>query len=155
MTTTFETLRDEQAALIAALTPVSLEDVPFVQHIDERPLRDWAQEYPQACFRRFAIADVFDYMPPAISTYGTERVEGSHEVVIAYPVDYRYGAQNRRDRWDVMREDEKYVDERIGLNHAYNAYSEGHCVRTSAVREEGPAVAFLVMTYVFRFDRAC
>jgi len=153
MATTFETFRDEQVALIAATPPVSFEDVAFERHRDEQPLRTWAAEHPTACLRRFTVRDLVEYEAPGTSTYDQEWVVGRHEVAIAYPVDGRYGEQNLRDLRDVMREDEKLIDERIGT-HGYDAYTEGHCVRTSTTHEEGDEVSYLVMVYEFRFYRS-
>ena len=153
MATTFATFRDEQAALISALAPVSFADVPFREHRDERDLRAWAREFPSACFRRFSIHDLFEYDPPATSTYDQEWVTGRCELVVAYPADFRYGQQNRRDQSDVVREDEKYLDEKVGLE-ATGSYTEGWCVRQSTEHAKDAGVSFLVMTYGFQFYRS-
>ena len=153
MTTTFETLRDEAAVLLAAVTPVSFEGVSFERHRDEVDLRAWAPTYPDSCFRRFAIRDLLEYDGPSTSTHEQEWWPGRCEVAIAYPADYRYGEQNKRDQRDVMREDERYVDEAIGT-HAYASYTEGWFANPTITHEEGPDVSFLVLTYEFQFNRS-
>jgi hypothetical protein len=150
--TTFETFRGEVATKITGLTPVSFEGIKFYEHRAEMPFRDWARENPSACFRRFAIVDLFEYEATTASTHDSEWVDGTYELLIAYPRDFRYGTQGGRDQRDVMREDEKYVDETIGL-HVQN-YTDGHCVKTSDNHEEDDTVSFLASTYAFRFFRS-
>ena len=76
-TTTFEALREEQEGLIAALTPTSFTSVPFHEHRDEIDIRQWAEENPQACLRRFAIRDTFEYEPEGVTNTDVIWEEGS------------------------------------------------------------------------------
>ncbi len=152
MATTFEALREEAAVLLTAVTPVSFQDVSFGRHRDEQDLRDWARTFPDACFRRFAIRDLLEYEQPSTSTHEQEWVRGRTEVAIAYPADYRYGEQNKRDQRDVMREDERYVDQAIGVN-SYDQYTDGWLAYPLVTHEEEDNVSFLVFTYEFQFNR--
>jgi hypothetical protein len=150
-TQSFSTFRDAQATTIAALTPTAHAGVKFEHYRDQEDFRSWALANPAACFRRFAIEDLFVYDEPAISNEDVWWHTGEQEVVIAYPVDRRYGTDGARDQRDIMRADYYAIDTAIGARAG--VYSSGHAVITSVSHEELGSVSFLVLTYTFRFWR--
>ena len=144
-TTSFATFRDVQAVKVEALTPEAFAGVAFEEHRDEADIYDWAQDNPQACLRRFAIADSTTYEEPAITGTDVWWWEGTEDVVIAYPNDGRYGELNTGDAFDLMRQDFYAVDAAIGARAG--VYSNGHAVIEGvaiaawAVRAESAIIA--------------
>jgi hypothetical protein len=112
-TTTYEAIRDEQLALIQALTPDSFAGEPFLEALDEIDFRVWADEHPD-CMRRFTIGPLEEEIPPVVSNQDVEESDGEQTVLVAYPNDHRYGSDNSRDRADVMRQDEVKIRKEIG-----------------------------------------
>lgn len=145
--TTFGACRDEEIALVEATTPTSESALLFRAHLAQDDFRTWAQEQPNAATRRFDVRDLFEYDEP-ININNERALYGRHEVVIAYRNDFRYGADRRRDMFDVIHEDRRKIDEAIGPT-AYSSltnhrnWHEGDWFSV----EVGEAVTFLVLVY--------
>lgn len=152
-TTTFEAVRNSQFDAIEGITPSSLDYAKFAKHRAEQDFRTWCEENPQACFRRVSIVNLFDYEPPQISNTDVEFVEGREEIVIAYPMDYRYGGDAMRDMRDIINEDMYDLDNVLGHRGTGN-YTDAHAVLRSEMVEEAEGVLFLTLGYVFRFNRS-
>lgn len=155
-TTTFETLRDRQITLIQALTPNSQScDVFRVSREEPGRFEEWAEAHPAACMRRFIVRDIGERPLPDVSNCDYEWIEGTEEIVVAYPQGMRYGVNNRRDLFDLMRSDFAQIDNAIGHRGTGN-YIAGHAVR----QEDNPAfveadgVTFLVARFTYRFWEA-
>ena len=146
-TTTYEAIRDDQIAAIVAITPTSHADVMFRVADDEMiPFRYWAAAHPQACYRRFAIEYLSEDIPEA-SNLDAENRTVTAEIVVAYPNDKRYGALNRREQSDLMRQDWIAINNAAG-HRGYASLGPDATVTESTVEyERGPAVTFLVGTY--------
>jgi len=145
MTTTLAAIRDEQIAIVQALTPSDLAHVPFRVALDERDFREWAQAEPVAAFRRFAIVDRWTYTTPEADGGDVTWEPTEVDVMVAYPRDYRYGTGNSRSREDVMRADRAQIDYAIGAWGAENMSDSSATLIATRV-EEYPAVAILAMT---------
>lgn len=154
MSTTLEAIRDEQIALVEALTPTLHSSRRFRVSRDEIEFRDWAIANPGDCWRRFAIQDLWTYEVPEVSG-GDEVFEPTNvEVVIAYPKDPAlYGVDNLRDMRDMIRTDANLVADSIGMWGTGNM-SDSTAVRESLDYEIGEAVVFAVATYRVYFYRA-
>jgi hypothetical protein len=152
-TTTFEAVRSTQLSLVEGLTPTLLNTVKFVRHRSEQDFRLWCTENTQACFRRFAIVDLWEYEPPQVTNNDVEFVEGRQDVLIAYPEDFRFGGDNLRDLRDLMRADQYLIDNSLGHRGTGN-YTDAHAVLESAEHDDAEGVSFLSLTYVFRFYRS-
>lgn len=151
-TTSYESIRASQITAIRAITPTCLADVSYLPHLEETEFRDWAQENATAALRRFSVLDLFDYDDIETSNTDVEWTIGRNEVVVAYPRDYRYGAENRRDLNDVIREDERQLEGAIGAR-GYSNYTDAAAIREGFTVEETDSVVFLVLTYRFHFWR--
>jgi hypothetical protein len=114
-TTTLCAIRDEMIALVEAINPASLRDVPLRAWRAEQEFPTWAEANPQAAFRRFAIVDSFagGELPEVINNKAWE--DATLACSIAYPDrPSLYGAAQQRSMRDVMREDRDRVVDRIG-----------------------------------------
>lgn len=155
MATSFEAIRDRQIAIIQALTPSMLAGNKFRVALDEIDFRDWADAKPLAAFRRFTIADLFEYEDPEVSGGDVEFVRTREEIAIAYPRDYRYGTDNSRDASDCMRSDMRQINTAVGI-WGTNNYVAGSTAITelSTDIERTEAVTLLVMSYAVYFYRS-
>ena len=152
MSTTFAAIRTEQVALIRAITPSSLASVSFVAALDERNFRDWADANPTACFRRFSIRDRLELEPPDVSNADVEWTGCREEILVAYPLDYRYGEGNQRDLESVLREDLYLLDDQLGP-YGYDNYSAAVATDLEVAAETMDNVVILVLSYRLRYYR--
>ena len=152
-TTTFESVRNTQLSTVEGLTPSLVSEIKFLRHNEESNFRTWCEENPQAAFRRFSIVDLYNYEPPEISNADVEFVVGREEVVICYPEDYRYGADNFRDLRDLIRSDQYQIDDALGHRGTGN-YTDAHAVLETVTMEDEEGISFLSLIYVFRFYRS-
>ena len=148
--TTFEAIRDEELTLLEALTPSMLGDVQFRRHLEEVPLRDWADQNPQSCFRRITIRDTFDYSTNG-SINGNVPMSGIKEVQVAYPNDRRYGPDGIRDMREVMRVDRRDIETTIGERGYSNLTNHTNVGNGQIDIEPGPAATLMIITHRFEF----
>jgi hypothetical protein len=154
VTTTLGAIRDEQQALIEALTPKQHSERKFEISLDEIDFRDWAVAHPRACWRRFAIQDLWDYDVPEVTGGDMQFEPARVEVVIAYPRSPAlYGLDNARDMRDMMRQDADQIAYAIGMWGTGNM-SDSSAVRESLEYETGDEVVLSVATYRVYFYRA-
>ena len=154
MTTTLAAIRDEQIALIQALTPTSLAATKLRVSLGELNFREWAAAHPEASLRRFAIQDIWDYDIPEV--HGGDMVfdPARVEVIVAYPKSPAlYGSDNARDMRDIIREDASLIDYTIGAWGTGN-YSDASAVRESLELEDAGAVVLAVSTFRVFYYRA-
>lgn len=151
MSTSFDTVRNEQIVAIRALTPTSLAGSPFVASLGEHDFRTWAQATGKDSLRRFDIEDVFSDSAPEVSGHDVLYRPRQCDVLVAYPHDYRYGAQNRRSLDRVIREDMSAIDYVIGAWGTGN-YTDACAQLQSVSVETYEAVSILVIRYMLHFS---
>jgi len=149
-TTTYETIRDEQIAAIAAIVPTLKADVPFIAAKEHVDFRSWAEKNPQAALRRFTVVDLFDENPTEISNYDVEDRRVRAEIVIAYPKTYAYGIDANRDRRDVIRSDRIAVVNAAGIRGGANV-TRASIYDQDVTVEDGDRVVFLVIEHSIFF----
>lgn len=150
MTTTATAIRNSIEARIAALTPAVHAGQPFRAHRHERPIREWAEQNPSACLRRFSVRWVGPIPPALVTNTDVEQVERAIEVVVAYPTDWRHGGKQLVDLDEVASDDARLIADCVGTNGA----AAMALVTTSATvvtdtdgenLEPGPVVTFGVV----------
>ena len=153
MTTTLDAIRDEQIAVLQALTPKALASVKFRTALDELDFRTWAQAESLAAFRRFTIEDNYTYDAPEIHGGDVVFRRPLVDVIVAYPRDYRYGGTNRRGMRDVMDQDREQIDYAIGV------WGTGNMTDSSAslvdiAYEQLESVVLMIMTLQVNYYRS-
>jgi hypothetical protein len=155
-TTTLQAMRATALTQIEGLTPVSGTDVSFVRSEGRGDFRAWAELNRQAAHRRFTINNNWDWEQPPVSNSDVEQMQGTVEVVVAYPEDGRYsggvGDGAELDLQDIMDEDFESIDNVVGARAT--AYADGSWVFVSAGREDGEGISFLVLTYRYHYYRS-
>lgn len=155
-TTTLEAIRDQQETVILGLVPGSSASDAFRLYRAHVDFRSWSEQNTQACFREFNIEDQGDRddSSETVSNMDQEEVTASLELVIAYPHDYNYGYENRRDMLDMMRQDAEQIRLAIGIQGASN-YVSGQCLADANwTFENGDGVTFTVFDISVRFYRS-
>lgn len=152
-TTTYSAIRDDQIAAIVAITPTSHSDVKFLVSLDEGDFREWAEKFPNACFRRFTVRYLSEDEPPN-SNLDVEFRTVYAEIIVAYPTDRRYGSENARDLSDVMRQDGISLNNAAGLRGYGNLGPDATVTNAKPEHETGSGVSFLVMPYTVRYWEA-
>lgn len=161
MTTTFEAIRDNQCALIEALTPTARADIKLRRHRDGA-FMDWVEKNPGACLRRFQILSNFDIEQGPTADGSIESCVHTIDLRIAYPNDMgKYGAENDRDQEDFMLLDLHLIDATIGLNGGTNyVTNQDLCRKQSqsvievAGPREGESARVLSVIYLIQYDRS-
>lgn len=153
MTTTFSAFRDEQIAIVRALTPTVISGVAFVPALEETDFRDWAQMHAGVCFRYFSITDLEEYEEQPVSNGDQEWIWTREEIAIAYPNDYRYGSTNLMAMGDVRRADWFQVDRALGIYGKGN-YTSGGTTQRDVSREQLDGVTLTVISYRVHYWRA-
>jgi hypothetical protein len=150
-TTTPSAIRDRAAALIAALTPTSLPNDEFREHRDESPFMEWCETKPASALRRYQVLDLGNDGPPETSDGVEEERRLTLQVTVAYPHTARFGEDQARDRYRVIREDQRKIEFAIGMHGKAN-FSPPYPDATWLMdgygvdRIEGDACDFLVVT---------
>ncbi len=158
---TAEAIRDRIYNLIEELTPTT-DATRFRRYRNE-----WGADFigaaeanPAAMLRRFQVREVSDDEPPEASGVTEERVIVRYQLLIAYPQSHRYGRDNAVDRDDVMNEDWKAINLRVGIygrgNFSTSTDGSYDATPLGAVRdmERGDGVDLLVIDVPFEFYRA-
>ena len=157
-TTTSAAIRNRMLTVVEALTPATQSGVRFLRHREEIDFRAWADAHPEACLRRFAVRDLGDYRPALISNTDVELRRALFEVVLAYPLNYRFGSgANLLGVEDVIDQDMHQVEHAVGLRGYANftaatgaeaAWVDGETARSSS------NVRFLVIAQSMEFYRS-
>jgi hypothetical protein len=155
--TTVESIRDRIIDVIAALTPTALSGDLF------RPYRnEGAAEFmlamesaPTGALRRVQVIDDGSDEPPEMSSGVEEERLVTFQVLVAYPQTGRYGAEQGLDRHDVMKQDQRQIEQAIGLHgraNFVNPYPDAGWRPGGGVeRVSGAGVDFLVITQRMAF----
>lgn len=156
MTTTFETIRDRQATLIEALTPLLESGAKFKRHAVADEFMTWVEANPRSCFRRFQILSNFDDIQEPTADGAVEGCRHTMELRLAYPLSMgKYGRENGRDMEDVIRLDMNLVDKTIGRHGGSNYVSGQHAaIKQSQLVIELTAARVLSMNYLVLYDRS-
>ncbi len=157
MTATIEAIRDRVLTLIEGITPAQLTGNRFRRSLDEGAanLIEWAEENPQAAFRRFQVRDDGD--DPGVTETSSMNVELRRATLIigvAYPHDKRAGSGGGRDRDDCMDRDWRKIYNAIGPGNGQGSYSGANdCTVMSCSKyiDRGQACDFLIVTLVVTY----
>lgn len=158
--TTSAAIRDVMITAVQALTGTVRADVKFRPH-DQRSMAGtefqlWCDKNPTGAFRRFSIVDDGNEQPVGASNTDVDRVQLEYELIVAYPRDHRYGAQQKLDAFDVMKSDLNQLAYAVGYRAFATLDAANACVlepeRTRRV--EGDACFFTVITIPIEFWRA-
>lgn len=158
MTTTSAAIRDRMLTVVEAVVPASHSGQRFARHREEMDFRAWADANPAACLRRFSVRDLGDARPALVSNTDVELVRAIFEVVIAYPLNFRFGTGTAAlGLEDVVDQDRHRIEHAVGMRGYANftaatgaeaAWVEGETAReTSKVR-------FLVIAQTMEFYRS-
>ena len=120
-TTTWEAIRNQQAALIKALTPLKQSASKFLEfNYGELAFDEWAGENASAALRRFEIVDTGIYEQPAITNSDIELAEGGTTVRVAYPHLFGiYGPNNRSDMRELIDADRRQIADTMNALDSY------------------------------------
>ncbi len=155
---TVEAIRDQCCTLVEAITPTSLSSDKFRRWRNEgnADFVDAMEKNPTAAFRRFQIRQRGTDELPLVSDTTTERIELTLEWRGAYPQSARYGNANAMDRDDVINQDWKSINYKIGLYGRGNFSSTNDCTPLGATMEmdHGAGVDYLVLTVRFEYERS-
>lgn len=157
MTTTSAAIRDRIVTVIEALVPTTQSNVRFRHHREEFDFRGWADGHPDACLRRFSVRDLGDAKPALVSNTDVELVRAIFEIVIAYPLSYRFGSGNLLGVEDVIDQDRHQVEHVAGMrgyaNFTAATGAEASWVDGETARETG-ATRRLVIAQTMEFYRS-
>ena len=153
-TTTYETIRDAMIVAVNGKTPTSHTAVPFLVSRAELVIDEWAEANPGACFRRFAIGPAEDDEEFQTSNLDVREEVVTCSVFVAYPNDFRYGGQNRRDMHDIIREDHKSILQVIGPEGGFRSFADASIRFLSASTEGLGAVSMRILDLEVRYYRS-
>lgn len=156
MTTSFATIRDQQASVIEALAPTQHAGEPFRRHLEQGEFMAWAEANPAACFRRFQLLSNFDIEQGPTADGSVESCRHTEELRVAYPLTLGlYGVENQRDMEDLMKQDLHQIDAAIGLNGFADYVDSQHiCQKTAQDVIEVGAARVLSVTFELLYDRS-
>lgn len=154
--TTFETIRNQQVAVIEALTPTKIAGHGFRAHREQAEYMAWVEKNPAASLRRFQILSGLDIEASPSSDGHVELWRHTFELRVAYPRQFgRYGKENERDMEDVIELDIRQIDGAIG-RHGFANYVAGQqlCERESTGVVDLAGAKVLSITYLVQYDRS-
>lgn len=150
-------------ALVKAIQPTLHRET---DHDDFRPYLnegkgdfvEWAQENPQASFRRFQIRDTGERFSPDVTNTDVESCVITFEAIVSYPQTMWAGDDGALERDAVMDADERLLGNAIGLN-GYPNFVGASVPNASLTDRElvtrviGQGVDFLFMRLRYYFYR--
>jgi pimeloyl-ACP methyl ester carboxylesterase len=156
--TTAEAIRDRIAALMTAIVPDVLTGDRFREHRNQREadfFKAW-EAAPAGALRRFQVRDTGEWGTPEVSNTDHDEKRVTFRIAVAYPQTGRYGADQALDRDDVMRSDQKQIEQAVGLYGRGNFTSPNPdaCWRAdgySVERVVGDACDYLVITQTMSY----
>ena len=158
--TTSAAIRDTMITEVKAITPALNAGVKFRAH-DQRSMGGtefqlWCDKNPTGSFRRFSLVDDGTRTPTGASNTDVDWVEVEYELMIAYPRDHRYGAQQKLDAFDVMDSDTNQLAYAVGYRaFATLAAANATVMEPERVRRvDGDACFFTVITIRVGYWRA-
>lgn len=157
-TTTEEAIRDRMITVIAALVPSSSPQDRFIAFRNDGngSFSDWAENAPDAAFRRFQVRTLGDTKPPTVSNTDVEGVEVNFLISVAYPQNHRAGVSNTLSRDDIMRQDKDQIERAIGMTGRANftdPFPDACWLSSSPVRATGETCDYLVITQTMQLWR--
>lgn len=112
-TTTLDAIRDDMVRIVRDLVPKSLNGTRFVPEREELDFVAWADDNPQAAFRKFAIGDSFTEEIPEV--FLTESWDDAIvSILVAYPKTLALYGQGRSSMRSVIREDRNQLKDNLG-----------------------------------------
>lgn len=156
MTTTFAEIRDAQVEAIQAIVPGRHVEHRFDVHRLDDDFETWAEEHPEAAFRRFEIASNLDWQLVGTTDGFTDTLTSSVTVGVAYPVQLaRYGVANRRSLDELLEQDLVLIDGAIG-RRGYANYPQGQHggLFLSATPIRLPRVWIVRLAFQVEYDRS-
>ena len=150
--TTNALVRDRMLTVIEELVPTSDTQVRFERHQNDGrgDFIEWAESQPAAAYRRFQVRTTGSLEPPETSSGVEEERQITFTITVAYPLDHRYGGDLALDRDDIMDEDERRIENAIGMHGRANftppTYPDATWLGGGVDREEAAACGFLVIT---------
>ncbi len=159
MPTTEQAIRDRMITVIAALTPTSMPLDRFVAFRNDgnASFSDWAENAPDAAFRRFQVRTLGDTAPPTVSNTDIESVEVNFLISVAYPQNHRAGQGNALGRDDIMEQDRLQIERAIGMQGRANfsgAFPDACWLANLVVRATGATCDYLVINQTMQFIRS-
>jgi hypothetical protein len=147
-------IRNQGYTLLEAITPTYLTPDKFRRYRNEgsADFQAWAEKNPTACIRRFQIRQVGTDDLPTVSDTTTERVTLQLEIRIAYPQTERFGNANAMSRDDVLNEDWRAINYRIGLYGRGNFTGAYDCTPLGATMDMEHSVGVDYMVVLARFE---
>jgi len=147
MASTQAAIRDRVRTLIEGTTPTVLAGDKFRSHRNEQgaDFIAWAEANPAAALRRFQARFDGSEDPPEVSNTDTDLRHATMVILIAYPHNARYGADQAMDRDDCIDSDWGLVNGKIGIYGRANFSSTHDCTPLGAEHEviRGVACDFL------------
>lgn len=158
-TTTADAIRDRVIAVISALVPASLPSDRFRPYLNEGDgdFAAFAADNADASWRRFQVRDTGDYSPPAVSNTDVAEDIVTFAIAVAYPQTSRAGAKNALDRDTVMKQDQRLLEQAIGLGGGANfagSFPNASWRGSKTARRVIAGVDMLVITQTMGFWQA-
>lgn len=157
MASTAAAIRDRVRTLIEALLPTQLSADKLRSSRNEAgaDFQDWAEKNPTSALRRFQARDDGEEDPPEVSNTDIDLRHFSIVVLVAYPQNARYGADQAMDRDDAMDTDWGLINRAIGIYGRANFSGSYDCTPLGAVktRIRGAGVDFLEIRARFSYYR--
>ena len=156
-TTTTDAFIAEMVTSLAAVSPtrnLNGKHKEFAVAKDQVEFREWAEKNPGTCTRHFTIYDLFEDEPTEVNDGVNYLATKLIEVLVAYQMDHKYGANRRRDIQKVIREDYRKINTAIG---PWSTYTVGCTLAGEGEPffvEELEGVSILTITYRARFYEA-
>ena len=121
-TSTAAAIRDRAITVIKAIVPSSDSTLHFIPFENEfaADFRYAMNGAPDGGHRRFQVRTTGLGRGPTVTNSDVEERILELEVVVAYPQDHRWGADNALDRDDVMEQDRNLIETEIGVRGAAN-----------------------------------
>ncbi len=150
MSTTFQTIRAQQVALIEAIMPARMATKRFSRHRDRLPITPWIEQNPTSAFRRFDVRMTLDLEQMPTSDGNLALWRHGVDVVVGYPRQ-----DTDRDRDDLLTSDLGQIDKAIGL-YGGSDYSAGLdlCEFRGSSLDESEAAHVLVISFVVQYTRS-
>lgn len=154
--TTYEAIMENMVSLVGALTPAKQSQAKFVPHRGEVDFLEWVEANTSSCFRRFEIANNFDYEREGVSDGFVYQLSHHCTLMVAYPKQWgKYGVANMRDADVLIDSDLAQIENAIGTN-GYASYIDGQAFsgRQAMSPANVPGAWIVQITYRLRYDRS-
>lgn len=150
--TTIDDIIGRMTTVIEGLTPTSHSSDRFRVHREEvEDFIELCEQQPAGVLRRVQIIETGDDEPPETSSGSEEERTVTIRVIVAYPKTGRYGSLQGRDRRKVLREDQRLIEQAVGMHGKANftpPYPDATWLKEGSAteRQSGEACDFLIVT---------